>query len=219
MNRMSKIAAAVAVLAVIVLGCSQVPAGQTGSAAPTRTPAPVTSPSAAPSVEASAAGTHQEAGAAPQPPVEFTGLIECGSFVRQATEETLDVDDGIVLARRRGAAYRQSVEMSDPRLEGTIYHTFEADTYILAGAAQGPEVAAWTHRIENREGAWESHVVSASAADGSSIGEPPEVLIGEGAYAGLIAIFEVTAELEPCDFEVRGIIFDGAPVPEPYIAE
>jgi hypothetical protein len=216
---MLKIAAAVAVLAVIVLGCSQVPAGQTGSAAPTRIPAPATSPSAAPSIEASVAGTPQEAGATQQPPVEFMGLIECGSFVRGPTEETLDLDDGIVLTRRRGAAYQQSVEMSDPRLEGTIYQTYEADTYILAGDAQGPEVAAWTYRIENREGAWESRVVSANAADGSSIGEPPEVLIGDGAYAGLIAIFEVTAEAEPCDFEVRGIIFDGAPVPEPYIAE
>jgi hypothetical protein len=32
---------------------------------------------------------------------------------------------------------------------------------------------------------------------------------GEGAYAGLIAIFEVTAELEPCDFDVRGITLTG----------
>jgi hypothetical protein len=48
-----------------------------------------------------------------------------------------------------------------------------------------------------------------------------EVFIGEGAYAGLIAILEVTRELDvtPHLREVRGMIFSGAPLPEPYIPE
>jgi len=45
------------------------------------------------------------------------------------------------------------------------------------------------------------------------------VLVGEGGYEGLIAIFEETAELSSCGIEVHGVIFDGAPIPEPYTAQ
>ena len=76
-----------------------------------------------------------------QAPVEVTGYVNCGPSVRSDTTETLDIgEDGTVLTRYRGGAWQQTVTMSDPRLEGAIFHTYEADTYKPAGAADdGPE--------------------------------------------------------------------------------
>jgi len=214
MNSKFKIAAAPVVLAITILGCSQVPGGPTGTDA---SPSPLAmSPSEAPSV---AANGHPAA--APPPPVEFTGRIECGPPVRQGTEETLDVgDEGMVVSRSRGGAWQQTVSMSDPRLEGAVYHTFEADEYRAAGAESGVMVWAATLRIVNETGAWENRGYGGTYSDSTPIGDnSPEVWIGEGAYEGLVAIVESTPIEGTCDADVRGIIFDGAPVPEPYIPE
>jgi hypothetical protein len=157
---------------------------------------------------------------APQPPVEFTGYVNCGPSVRSDTEENLDVgDDGIVVTRNRGGAWQQTVTMSDPRLEGAIFHTYEADVYKAAGAADGPQVTGYTWRITNDGGTWESRNTSATFGDGTPVGVPPTVLVGAGGYEGLTAILEVTKEIPPCDIEVRGIIFESAPIPIPYVAE
>ena len=110
--------------------------------------------------------------------------------------------------------------MSDPRLKGTAYHTFEADEYRVAGAEQGALVWAATLRIENQAGAWENRGYGGNYSDGTPIGDnSPEVWIGEGAYEGLVAIMESTLIEGTCEADVRGIIFDGAPIPEPYIPE
>ena len=46
------------------------------------------------------------------------------------------------------------------------------------------------------------------------------VFVGSGGYEGLIAIVEVTEERDQgCIADVRGIIFEGGPVPEPYVVE
>jgi hypothetical protein len=90
----------------------------------------------------------------------------------------------------------------------------------MPGAEFGAQIWAATHRIENEDGAWESRALGGSFADGATIGgdpDPVEVLIGEGAYEGLVAIFEVTGAVEStCTLEVRGLIFAGAPVAKPY---
>lgn len=220
MTSTSAIAASLAILGIIAMGCDQV------SESPRKTPARPTSTAPAISVEPSAVEASQEAPAG-QVPVEFTGTIRCGPPVsadRAGTEETLEVGgDGMVVTQSRGGAWKQALAMSDPRLDGTVYHTYETDEYTLPGGDDGPSVGAMTHRIENDGGAWESRVIFASYREGAAIGrddslDPPSVLIGEGAYHGLIAVMEVTAELEyPCGFEVRGMIFAGAPVPEPYV--
>jgi hypothetical protein len=163
--------------------------------------------------------------AAPQPPVEFTGSVVCGPPVspdRGGDSETLDIgDEGMVLTRYRGGAWKQTVTMTDPRLEGTVYHTWESDTYATQGAEEGTGIWAATHRIENEAGAWEGRGYGGNFSDGTAIGDGggnDSVWIGEGAYAGLIAIMESTPFEAQCGFEVRGIIFEGAPVPEPYIS-
>lgn len=204
-NSTRRTQAALAVLAVAMIGCGQASAGGTGGAGPT-----------------------------PLPPVEFTGRIICGPPVspdRGGDSETLDVgDEGMVLTRYRGGAWRQTVTMTDPRLEGTVYHTWESDTYAMQGAEEGTGVWAATHRIENEAGAWEGRDYGGNFSDGTAIGDEggretedslaaidDSVWIGEGAYAGLIAVIESTALEGACGVDVRGIIFDSGPVAKPYI--
>ena len=161
-------------------------------------------------------------------PVEFNGAFTCGPPVRQGTSATLDVGaDGMTVTQSRNGAWEQAIEMTDPRLEGTVYHTYEWDTYAV-GIDEGARVGAATHRIENDEGAWESRAYGGTFADGTPIGEPTQVLlaptqigisgnlVGEGGYAGLVAVLMVTATPSSCRVEVRGMIFDSAPAPQPY---
>jgi hypothetical protein len=216
MNSYAKLAiAAAAVLVVAVVGINLGPGLNTVSSEASPSSSPPASPTASPSVAPSQA-------VAPQPPVEFTGTIACGPPVRNPTQETLDVgDDGTVLVRNRNGAWQQIATMSDPRLEGAIYQTWEADTYQAEVTADGgPQVTGYTRRITNDEGTWESRGRTATFADGTPIGEPADVLVGAGGYEGLIAIYEVTEERDQgCVIDVRGIIFEGAPVPEPYVVE
>jgi hypothetical protein len=219
MNAYAKLGiAAAAVVVVGVVGISLGSGLNTVSSEASPTSSPPASPTASPSVAPSPA-------TAPQPPVEFTGTIACGPPVRNATEETLDVgDDGTVLVRNRNGAWQQALTMSDPRLEGAIYNTYADDVYRAAGAgADGPTVTAYSWRITNDGGTWEARGNTATFADGSSIGDPStfyppsRVFVGSGGYEGLVAILETTAERDQgCVADVRGIIFDGAPLPEPY---
>ena len=223
MNTYAKLGIAAAALVVVaVVGINLGPGLNTiSSEASSTSPPAVASPTASASVVPSAA-------VAPQPPVEFTGFLACGDPVRTETEETLDVgDDGTVVTRIRDGAWRQTVSMSDPRLEGAVHATYEADVYRAAGSdADGPTVMAYTWRITNDGGSWETKDNAATFPDGSPIGDssgfyaPMRVFVGSGSYEGLVAIREVTGERDQgCIADVRGIIFEGAPVPEPYIDE
>lgn len=161
------------------------------------------------------------ADAAPEPPVEFTGTWCIGPAVapdRAGTETTVEVgDEGMSLTRNRGGAWRNTVTMSDPRLQGDAYQTYEGDTYSLPGTATGPGVIASTLSIVNEDGAWVSATYRATDADGTEKGDGPNFFIGEGAYEGLIAVMD-SHEVGECA-DVQGVIFDGAPVPEPYRPE
>ena len=107
--------------------------------------------------------------------------------------------------------------MSDPRLNGTIvYNTYDTDEYLTEGADEGPTVWAATHRIENADGAWEARSIGAIFPGDTEPLVIPEPLIGEGAYAGLVAVYEATPIPGGCDANVRGYIFSAAPVPEVY---
>jgi len=214
MNSYAKFAIAIAaVLVVAVVGINLGPGLNTISSVASPTSSPLPSPTVSPSAAPSQAG-------APQPPVVFTGTIACGPPVRQPTTETFVVgEDGMELTRNRDGAWNQTVTMSDPRLEGAIYQTYEDDVYRAAGAdADGPRVIAYTWRITNDGGVWETRANTATFADGSQIGDPPTVLVGSGGYEGLVAIFDVTEERQQgCVIDIRGVIFAGAPVPEPYV--
>jgi hypothetical protein len=220
MNRTRRNPATLIVTVVAVIGCGQFSEAPTGGAGPSSSPSHATSPSVEPSVAPSVAATAAKEASAPDPPVEFTGRVLCGPPVspdRQGTEVALDVgDDGMTLKRYRGGAWQQTLTMSDPRLEGAVYHTYETDGYAEAGAGEGPVVWAATRRIENEAGAWESRAIGGEYADGTSIGNSPEVYIGEGAYEGMIAVTQASLLEGACGADVRGVIFDDGPVPEPY---
>lgn len=214
MNSYAKLAmAAAALLVVAVVGINLAP-GPNPAVQASPTGSPLASPESTASVLPSQAG-------APQLPVEFTGTIACGLPVRNPTEETLDVgDDGTVVTRNRDGAWRQTVTMSDPRLEGAVYHTYEADRYTMPGSESGPVLWAATRRIVNDSGAWETTSYGGSYGEDNPIGDTStEVWLGEGAFAGLVAIMKGTPIEGTCDLDVRGIVFHGAPVPEPYVAE
>jgi hypothetical protein len=209
-----------AVLAIIVLACGQ-PSSQTEDAGPASVAGSNAAPTPVPSVGPSASSTSQGAAAVPQPPTEFTGSIICGPPVsgdRAGDVTTVDVDGTLTLTRQRGGAWRQTVTMTDERLEGEIVHTWESDGYATVGADPGPSVSATTWRIVNPGGSWEHRGFEASYADGTVIGDPVMAFVGSGGYAGLVGLMEVTAEIPSCGIEVKGVIFDGAPIPEPYIA-
>ena len=223
-----RIPSAFGVVAIFLMGCNPLSSDQTAGTDPTSASAPAMAVASDRPTSAPPAPSVAEEARVPAPPVEFTGTLACGPPVRSATQETLDVgDDGMVLSMDRSGAWRQTVTMSDPRLEGSIHHTYESDVYRAAGAnADGPTVTAFTWRIRNDGGTWETRGNAATFPDGSPIGDssgfyvPSRVFVGSGGYEGLVAILEVTEERDQgCVADVRGIIFEGAPVPEPYIAE
>ena len=83
------IPAALAVVAVAVIGCGQPSGGPTGGAGSVKTQGQATSASAAPSVEASVASTAQGDAAITSPPVEFTACIPRNAPFRTGTNEQI----------------------------------------------------------------------------------------------------------------------------------
>ena len=168
-----------------------------------------------------AVSAQDEEVAAPAPPVEFSGRITCGPPVapnRAGTETTAEVGEGVTLTRYRDGAWRQTGTVSDPRLEGSWFHTWESDSYLDPGAETGPSVAVATWRIENDEGAWSGGMIGVDLADGTRL-EGPTVMVGEGAYEGLTAIVGVQDVEGACAADIRGMIFEGVPAIEPYSPE
>jgi hypothetical protein len=143
-------------------------------------------------------------------PVQFTGRIAGGSPIASGTVGT--VDDR---TETRGNGWTfSSVEVSDPRLEGTVTHTLNIDDHD----GQVYRVLSATWRIENEGGAWEGSEHSVILPDGSRT-TATAVLSGEGGYAGLTALVEVT--FVGFDKEWRGVILEGGlpPLPEPASPE
>jgi hypothetical protein len=169
--------------------------------------------------------------ATPEPPVAFTGVWCIGPPVapdRNGTQLTLEVgEEGLRLDRYHDGAWRNAVvAMSDPRLDGDAYQTWESDTYDIPGIHG---VIAATLSIVNEDGAWVAADYHGTLDDGTEVGDSAPVFVGEGAYKGLIAVQApgevpaprpegLSAAYGPCN-EFRGTIFDGAPVPEPYRPE
>ena len=170
MNRVSTIAAALALAAVTVLGCGQVPAAEPTSATSTGTPAPATATPVAPSVT----DTPQDTEAA-QPPVAFTGRIVCGDTVRTGVDESPE-DGGPVRLRTRGWAWQPTATMSDPRLEGDYYISYDSDDYESPTVTS---VGTGTWRIENEEGAWQGSFTNIKYPESTTI--VSTALVGEGA--------------------------------------
>jgi hypothetical protein len=154
-------------------------------------------------------------------PVEFTACVNPGPEVQAGTEEFSQVslpDGEMTITRSRGYTWQSTVrDVSDPRLDGTWYNSFDSDQYTIPGRGPGPELGTWTHRVENDDGAWQGSGVVIFYGDGESLGGPL-VVIGEGAYEGLTAVFGIIGFGEaPCP-NTRGYIIEGG-VPAPPVPQ
>jgi hypothetical protein len=168
----------------------------------------------------SAVGVMAQEDAAVSPPREFTGHIVCGPEVRTGTLESVAAadDSGSALSRTRGYAWETSATMSDPRLEGTYYISYDTDEYRGPGGTT--TIGSGTWRIENEEGAWQGSYLHADDPDYATTVWMP--LVGEGDFDGLTALWEsVYNPSGLCSWDVRGVIIDGDPpaAPEPYASE
>jgi len=144
-------------------------------------------------------------------PVEFTAKWVFGGGVRS---DKTEVGDGVLMTR--GGAWRPGVltAASDPRLEGTLTIAANSNQY-----SSGPEVWNYAFRIENEDGAWQQMpTINLDAGDGD-LNTTTGVLVGEGGYDGLIAVFDNLSENS--SWTLHGYIIDGelTPAPEPFITE
>jgi hypothetical protein len=126
--------------------------------------------------------------AAPPPtaaPVEFTACVNPGPQVQNGTNEVSPValpEGEMAIEQRRGYTWQSEVrDVSDPRLVGTWYNSVDSDEYSSPGVGPGPGFEAWTHRIENDDGAWQGSLLEIDFPDGESVDES-FTLIGEGGY-------------------------------------
>jgi hypothetical protein len=154
----------------------------------------------------------------PAAPVEFTARATWSGQPGVPVEE-LHEDGGGTL---RGEAWSFTfVETSDPRVDGTLTISVNADTY------PGGEVEVWTKalRIQNAGGAWqevprfELIVPWRGPDDGANV-TSHSVFVGEDGYAGWTLITEGGTGTEN-GFDFRGYIIEGElpPPPEPIVAE
>jgi hypothetical protein len=150
-------------------------------------------------------------------PVEFTACVNPGPNVHNGTEEFVEVplSDGLLTVKRsRRDTWQSTVrDVSDPRLVGTWYNSINGDQYTMPGSGPGPILDAWTHRIENEEGAWQGSLLGIEIPGGESL-DGPLVMVGEGAYEGLTAVAIVAFGGGPCP-NTRGYIIDGTVPPPP----
>jgi hypothetical protein len=152
--------------------------------------------------------------AAADAPVAFTGHIECGPEVRTGIEEP-GAEIGAVNMSRGYAWQPVATEMSDPRLMGRYYISYDSNDY---GTAAVGGIGSGTWRIVNDAGAWQGSypaVVDFPDSTSSTVTVP---LTGEGDYEGLIAIWEQEFNPLICSWEVRGVIIEGEvpTVPEAF---
>ena len=137
-------------------------------------------------------------------PAAFTGRIAFGGQVRAGTTETVD---GHV--ESRGSAFAPVVStMSDPRLDGKVLISYQTDEYTGPdGASHSLGTGTW--RIETADGAWQGSYTRVEAEGFSDTNTA--VLVGEGAYDGLYAVFEQT--IDASGWDIRGAIFPAGSPP------
>ncbi|MEP7378117.1 MAG: hypothetical protein ABI725_00990 [Chloroflexota bacterium] len=107
--------------------------------------------------------------------------------------------------------------MSDRRIEGDYYISYDGDDYLTGTVTT---VGTGTWRIENAEGAWQGSFTNIKYPGSTTI--VSTVLVGEGAYEGLTAVWESTNHRPvECAWAVRGLILDGdvPTAPEPYTGQ
>ena len=150
-------------------------------------------------------------------PVEFTASWKAGGGIVRPMTST--VGEGV--EEYRGGAFTPWVisEATDPRLVG---HVTLAVNYNDYPARDGLRVVNHAFRVENEDGAWQQlPAINIQWSGEDSLGVVG-VFVGEGAYDGLIAVFDNVIDPEAGGtFDLHGFIFEGGvpPAPEPYVSE
>ena len=135
----------------------------------------------------------------PSQPAPFTGRLVTGDQVRPGTIEAVDGH-----TESRGYAWAPTVlSMSDPRLDGEVLISWQTDDY------PGHTLGTGTWRIETADGVWEGSYTRLEAEGISD--HNTAVLVGQGAYEGLIAVWEQT--FDGSGWDVTGAIFPAGPPP------
>lgn len=153
-------------------------------------------------------------------PLDVGGRLLCSpTDARTGTTEELDIgaEPGALVRREtRGFIHPVTiVEMSDPRLDGTVTWAWDEDEYRDASPSAA-RVGTGTLRIENDAGAWEGSFrsVHLSGAGWATVVLP---LAGEGAYIGRMALWELDYEPDMpegrCGWHVRGLVIAADDLP------
>jgi hypothetical protein len=181
----------------------------TSSAPTSSAPEPSLSASSSPaqSLTASPPSTSGAVGSAVR---EFNGHIVCGPPIRSETS----TQAGDHLELRGGAWKPTATEMSDRRLEGDYTISTNSNVYPASGSTEY-ELLTGTWRIETTDGAWEASYTRIGFSDGS-VSTVTTPLVGEGAYDGLVAVWEARYPSDAaCEWDIRGVIFPAGPPPPP----
>ncbi len=156
---------------------------------------------------------------------EETADLSTPTYVTWESGEPASVTEGVFDAEAgemRGIRIDGvPLEASDPRLSGVAYFVINGN--IESNTETGATVESRSYRIVNDEGAWTGTSTYVDAAD--ITGEDPQmllineagVLIGEGAYEGLIAI-SYSDYLE-ADHQGEAVILRISAPPAPEIPE
>lgn len=143
----------------------------------------------------------------PEGATMFTGRIAEGPKIL----EDITNEDGLYLGGLEEASW---VEISDPRLDGSITIATSATGEGL-GPTGDSDVLNNAYRIQNDDGEWIGRPSPWFWLEDDTISNRVHVLVGHGAYEGMIALMELSGDLSwTGPIEVSGIIFEGE-VPEP----
>jgi len=138
--------------------------------------------------------------------VMITGTLAEGSKLIEEVTSSADIARGFEEARW--------VDISDARLDGRVIIA----TSLVAsglGATQDMDLISDAIHIENDEGTWTGQPSAWFWVEDDHIANRVHVLTGEGGYAGLTALIELSGDFEMSGpMTVRGLILEG-PVPEP----
>lgn len=147
-------------------------------------------------------------------PVPFSGAI----VVEDATGPA-EVANEPGITHERGLTAVGTSELSDARLQGDVSMALSSDEYWKPGTVAG--VTTFRLRIENDEGAWEGTGMWAFLPSGTATKPSTrvDVLYGEDAYEGLVAVMQSQTDMFDWHSDVEGFIIAAELPPVPERAE
>ncbi len=144
--------------------------------------------------------------------VTFSGRWQSAGAL-DSDDETTSYGDPV--STRGSLSHHRVLEMSDPRLDGEVTVSYNQDWYEDLGVV----VYNSSFRIDNDQGAWVERPGLVMRFPDDAPSAKTTVLVGEGAYDGLIAIAEIDWQSWNTGiFDIRGVIVAGTAPPAPATA-